>query len=214
MAVKISIDDAMAVTPNEAAAINAFFSTLPQLKQLYGAPASQPNAAPDPSQDVEPLFNSGEVDSRGYPWDERIHASTQAKNADGTWRNKRGVSKELVEEVEAEFREQLQAAAPEPTDVAQEEISEQERGLRELERLERERIGTPPPPPPAPPSPTAQPEMNFQQFMEYALSKFTVDDVVAAVHGEGLQGIDQLALSPQHIPAVLAHLQALGSGEE
>jgi hypothetical protein len=44
-----------------------------------------------------------DVDSRGLPWDERIHASTKATNGDGSWRNKRGVDKALVEAVEAEL---------------------------------------------------------------------------------------------------------------
>jgi hypothetical protein len=58
-----------------------------------GAPApvvTNPEGAPD-------------VDSRGLPWDERIHAGTKATNADGSWRNKRGVDKALVEAVEAEL---------------------------------------------------------------------------------------------------------------
>lgn len=44
-----------------------------------------------------------DFDSAGMPWDERIHASSRATVADGTWRKKRGVSDELVAEVEAEL---------------------------------------------------------------------------------------------------------------
>src|ERR1043165_8322493 len=51
--------------------------------------------------DDEPAMPNPEgapdVDSRGLPWDERIHAGTKATNADGSWRNKRGVDKALVE---------------------------------------------------------------------------------------------------------------------
>lgn len=50
-----------------------------------------------------------EVDSRGFPWDERIHASSKAINADGTWRNKRGVDSDLLHTVEAEL---MQKTAP------------------------------------------------------------------------------------------------------
>lgn len=45
-----------------------------------------------------------ETDSTGLPWDERIHASSKALNADGTWRTKRGVDKALVASVEAALR--------------------------------------------------------------------------------------------------------------
>lgn len=48
-----------------------------------------------------------DVDSRNVPWDERIHAGTKAKNADGTWRARRGVSPELVEQIERELMGEL-----------------------------------------------------------------------------------------------------------
>jgi len=44
------------------------------------------------------------LDKAGLPWDERIHASTKAKNADGTWRQKRGVDPATVEQVTASLR--------------------------------------------------------------------------------------------------------------
>lgn len=46
------------------------------------------------------------VDSAGLPWDERIHSSNKALNADGTWRKRRGVTDETVAAVEAELRGQ------------------------------------------------------------------------------------------------------------
>ena len=44
-----------------------------------------------------------ERDKNGLLWDVRIHASSKAVIADGTWRLKRGVSPELVEQVTAEL---------------------------------------------------------------------------------------------------------------
>ena len=43
------------------------------------------------------------VDDAGRPWDTRIDSTGKTKNADGTWRLKRGVSKELVAEVIASY---------------------------------------------------------------------------------------------------------------
>jgi hypothetical protein len=43
-------------------------------------------------------------DKDGLPWDDRIHASSKALNADGTWRKKRGVSDAEVTQVEAQLR--------------------------------------------------------------------------------------------------------------
>ena len=38
-------------------------------------------------------------DSKGHTWDDRIHSSAQTQNADGSWKLKRGVPKELVASV-------------------------------------------------------------------------------------------------------------------
>ena len=54
-----------------------------------------------------------ELDKNGIPWDERIHAGTKRKNADGTWSLKKGVDKELAAQIIAEY----QVAAPTTTTV-------------------------------------------------------------------------------------------------
>lgn len=52
-----------------------------------------------------------EVDVTGLPWDQRIHGSTKTKNADGTWRQRRGLNDAALKaRVEAELR--AAAAAP------------------------------------------------------------------------------------------------------
>lgn len=45
-----------------------------------------------------------ELDKNGIPWDERIHAGTKRKNADGTWSMKKGVDKELAAQIIAEYQ--------------------------------------------------------------------------------------------------------------
>lgn len=45
-----------------------------------------------------------ELDKNGIPWDERIHAGTKRKNADGTWSLKKGVDKELAAQIIAEYQ--------------------------------------------------------------------------------------------------------------
>lgn len=45
-----------------------------------------------------------ELDKNGIPWDERIHAGTKRKNADGTWSLKKGVDKELAAQIIAEHQ--------------------------------------------------------------------------------------------------------------
>jgi hypothetical protein len=43
-----------------------------------------------------------ELDSRGYPWDGRIHAANRAKKIDGAWKTKRGVDPNLIVQCEAQ----------------------------------------------------------------------------------------------------------------
>ena len=57
--------------------------------------------------------NTVELDKNGIPWDERIHAGTKRKNADGTWSLKKGVDKELAAQIIAEY----QSTAPATTTV-------------------------------------------------------------------------------------------------
>lgn len=66
------------------------------------APAAPPTAPP---------AASGERDSKGMPWDGRIHASSKAKVADGSWRYKRGVDDAVIAPIETEIRATLAAPA-------------------------------------------------------------------------------------------------------
>jgi hypothetical protein len=66
-----------------------------------------------------------EVDSRGVPWDERIHSSSKEnrKNADGSWRSRRGVDVGFKAKLEEQLKAGLNAtvptsAAPMPTPAA------------------------------------------------------------------------------------------------
>lgn len=77
------------------------------------APASIPppppaaSAVPSPPPAAATPAPAAAVDAKGLPWDERIHASSRAKIADGSWRMKRGVQSHVVEAVEAELRAQM-----------------------------------------------------------------------------------------------------------
>lgn len=57
-------------------------------------------------------YVQGEVDSNNIPWDERIHSANKNKNADGSWRIKRGVDKTLLEQVTIQLRNRPVQPAP------------------------------------------------------------------------------------------------------
>lgn len=56
-----------------------------------------------------------ELDKNGIPWDERIHAGTKRKNADGTWSLKKGVDKELAAQIIAEYQSATTTAPAAPS---------------------------------------------------------------------------------------------------
>jgi hypothetical protein len=59
------------------------------LADMAGTPRM--DAVASPVADALATVENVEVDSTGLPWDERIHASTKGKNADGSFKKRRGV---------------------------------------------------------------------------------------------------------------------------
>ena len=101
-----------------------------------------PPMTPDTEAPTPPQA-TGKLDSRGMPWDSRIHAGNASKIGDGSWRKKRGVDPALVEQVEAEHRATLAAPEPEPETPPAPPAPEPE---------------SEPETPPAPPAPESEPE--------------------------------------------------------
>lgn len=83
------------------------------------APLQRPEAQPQQAiADVGAAAASAlpDRDADGLPWDERIHSSSKARNADGRWKAKRGVPADVVERVRAELRGGAgQTTGPAPT---------------------------------------------------------------------------------------------------
>ena len=104
---------ALAEMLEEEAEIDPAAAFAPDPAQAFGdapiPPAATPAVAPPP---IVPASSAVELDKNGLPWDARIHASTKARNADETWRNKRGVSADTVAAVTAELRAVLAAPGP------------------------------------------------------------------------------------------------------
>lgn len=79
----------------------------------FGQPAPLPaNVVPIAAPPTGSPAPAGEVDVSGLPWDARIHASSKAKVADGTWRLKRGVDNDLVTSVTAELKAVMSLPTP------------------------------------------------------------------------------------------------------
>jgi len=81
-------------------------------------PAEQPSDWGMNNNDPDLVRFTSEVDRSGIPWDERIHASSKATTDGGMWRKKRGVTKELIQEVEEELRATTYESSPPPESPA------------------------------------------------------------------------------------------------
>ena len=92
------------------------------LNTYLGTTAMQPEAIETPEPIVETPAANGDVelDSKGTPWLEAVHAGTKTKNQDGSWKKKRGVDETVLAEAEAAARGEV-AQVP-PTDPVQAEM--------------------------------------------------------------------------------------------
>lgn len=82
--------------------------------------AAASTVAPPPPANTAPITTTPgvassvagvDLDAKGLPWDNRIHAESKGKIADGTWRKKRNLDPTVLATVEAELR-QVMGAAP------------------------------------------------------------------------------------------------------
>lgn len=120
------------------------------------APPFVPPAAPapaiagdTPAAVVTATASPSDLDSTGMPWDARLHSETKKKNADGSWRVRRGLDKNVRVAVEAELR----AIYP--------DTSVNLHAVPPVAAVPAASVPAPPPPPPAaavvpaPPAPNA-----------------------------------------------------------
>lgn len=139
-------------------------------------------------QEDSPTCDTSEADVNGVYWDARIHAETKTKNKDGSWRQKRGVDTDLVQQVLNEQQPtttETDDAPPVPT---------------EDEPVEDEA--------PAPPVETEQ--VKPAQVIKFITeNKIAAAEVNAIVEGYGLKRAADLFGKPDLACEVLAALQSM-----
>lgn len=90
-------------------------SSLPPVALGNAQDSAATGVAPPPPAGLMTPAPAVDLDSKGLPWDERIHASTKSKIASGEWKAKRGADAALIATVEAELRARVvQSAIPLP----------------------------------------------------------------------------------------------------
>lgn len=147
-----------------------------------------------------PPVGSVELDTKGLPWDERIHAGSKAKVKDGSWRMKKELDPALVTAVEAELRARLGNAAPvaAPTATTPAPVMTAGASLPITSAL--------------PPVAAAAEPVTFEQIMPRITAGVTAGILPAtaiaqACAANGLPSVVALQTSPQYVPFVWATLK-------
>lgn len=171
--------------------------------QSSPAPTAPTTTTPGPVYLAAGAAPAGvELDKHGLPWDNRIHAESKAKIADGIWRKKRGVDPALVAQVEAELRQVM--GAPSSPLVASTVPS----------------APTPPlatavvPPPPAPAEVGQDPRAQFVALIGRASSaiqagKVTQEEINQACQAVGVPALPLLANRLDLVATVAASIDAI-----
>lgn len=149
------------------------------------------------------------LDKSGLPWDERIHASTRTKNADGQWKRKRGIDEATVTQVEAELRQLMAIPSPAPLTVT--EVPQPAPSQETPAASAPGPVLVPAPPAPAPAANPAQ--SDFIALVQrctqlVATGKLKQEELTAAVNGVGVPALPMLASRPDLIPQVSAAIDA------
>ena len=137
--------------------------------------------APAVAQSLVEPTPAVEMDSAGAEWNPELHASTKAKNQDGTWKKRRGSAQQQV-----------------GTDSKQ-----------EVEEMLAEEHSAPPALPPLPPTPPAAPLVTMNDI--YALisgGKCVLNDVIAAAQAMGFSDVGAFSrdATPEQRAQLLAQL--------
>lgn len=166
------------------------------------APAAAAPMAPAAPTTPAPVE---ELDSKGLPWDARIHAQNRARVADGSWRKGRGVDAAVIAAVEAELRARVGQAAPAPIapppPPAAPLTGDFEADLRRA---------TAAPLPPPPPAAVVAPLPSFSEvIVAITTAGLTEAEYLPSLQAIGAASVADLAAKPHLVPQALAALAAV-----
>jgi hypothetical protein len=192
-------------TPEELEPVSIESENIKEPSQSNFNPFAKTPTAPI-SPVISPPINEPvekELDSRGFPWDNRIHAATKTKNSDGTWRYMRGAQKSRIEKVEDELIESGNCLSS------------------ELVREESETIAPLPPSIPKPPSLPLYPTINqpineevtFQSIMQKITNgimegKLIREDVLIIAKNLGVESLTLLGSNLHVLPELNKQIEA------
>lgn len=196
-------------------------ASLPAIEEAQDQTPEQAFTLAAPTANVSVITQSSEgsavpaendrLDKDGLPWDDRIHASSRVKVADGTWRKRRGIDEATVATVEAELKALMglpvpPAPAPVPTPAAAFTAP----AVAVLPASPTPIAAVPAPPPPAP----VDDKQAFVQLIAKASAALnaktlTQEQLTAAVVAAGVPSLPLLSNRPDLIPTVSTTLDTL-----
>jgi len=157
----------------------------------FGGTASASSTPPPPP----PPAPSVELDSEGMPWDGRIHTTAKTKVANGTWKRARGVDKELVEAIKAEYLGNDMSQTPTSESIVTPKVEV----ITEAQPCV---ITDAPPPPPPPPPPTEQGDPVRIFMSAVAKSGILPSSINAVLQKHGVQTLQKIREHADKIPAI------------
>ena len=161
--------------------------------EAVGAPAVA-QALQNEQTPADEILTGFDVDRTGAEWNAELHASTKTKNADGTWKKRRGSGK-----------------AEDPVAEA-ERIHESFANAVDVQTVEVQTPAMPPAPAPTfPPLPPAAPLVTMNDI--YALiqtGKCVLNDVIAGAHAKGFADVGAFSrdATPEQRAELLQELTA------
>lgn len=164
---------------------------------LIAPPPPAPLTATPVGTAAPQSLNPVDVDKNGMRWDARIHSSSKAKIADGTWKYRRGVTDDEIKKVEAELTGNV--ATPSQEQYAPPPLVQPGPSIAQLV------------------DPTVDPVVLRQQFAQLMLKvakskgegKLTAEEVTAVLQPYGVASLPLLANKLEVVPQVTAAIDAI-----
>ena len=188
MAISIKIDG---IKSHELAALVTFIQSIATDQGEDVIDPITPAPKPFPFYPKPETVNETPVatDKTGIPWDGRIHASSKAINADGTWKSRRNIDVAERNRVEGELRATM-AAPITPTSAPQQPNPFMTQGET---------------------NPFLKQSVSYERVMEIlgdkiGVGELTEDDVYRAVGAVNLPSFTALSNRPDLIPAFMKEL--------
>lgn len=185
----------------------------PAAEQVFGKQTTAPTETTPPPQTETPPppANTAEVDSEGMPWDERIHSKNKSTIGNGTWKLKRGVDKNLVAQVKAEYG----LGNPQPTPTTTPSAPTSPLAGTPTPPVQQPPVQQAPPPEPQQPDATgvAYPQIVAQITSGIGGQKFTPMDVAQMLQNQfGIASTAEIQNHPQLFGQIQVAISNLAAG--